>query len=83
VPSKTQACNNAIGLALRFKGDLAALGSLDVVKLSQGLSVGAVWTVWETARHLEPLAPDSQPNWHCGRFWPASWSGVPVGPLCA
>jgi hypothetical protein len=42
----------AIELALKFKGNLAALGSLDKVHLSQGLSVGAVWTVAETARHL-------------------------------
>ena len=42
----------AIELALRFKGNLAALGSLDKVHLSQGLSVGAVWTVAETARRL-------------------------------
>lgn len=42
----------AIELALQFKGNLAALGSLDRVQLSQGPSVGAVWTVWETARHL-------------------------------
>ena len=32
----------AIELALRFKGDLAALGSLDQIQLSQGPSVGAV-----------------------------------------
>ena len=42
----------AIELALQFKGNLAALGSLDKVQLSEGPSVGAVWTVWETARHL-------------------------------
>jgi transposase len=42
----------AIELALRFKGDLAALGSLDQIQLSQGPSVGAVWTVYETARRL-------------------------------
>ena len=42
----------AIELALQFKGNLAALGSLDQVHLSQGLSVGAVWTVAETARRL-------------------------------
>lgn len=42
----------AIELALKFKGNLAALGSLDNVHLSQGLSVGAVWTLAETARHL-------------------------------
>jgi Transposase DDE domain len=42
----------AIELALQFKGNLAALSSLDKVHLSQGLSVGAVWTVAETARRL-------------------------------
>src|ERR1017187_4640035 len=42
----------AIELALQFKGNLAALGSLDKVQLSQGLSLGAVWTVAETARRL-------------------------------
>src|SRR5487761_2640564 len=42
----------AIELALRFKGDLTVLGSLDPVQLSQGLSVGAVWTVYEVARRL-------------------------------
>jgi len=35
----------AIELALQFKGNLAALGSLDKIQLSQGLSVGAVWTL--------------------------------------
>ena len=51
----------AIELALRFKGDLAALGSLDQIQLSQGPSVGAVWTVYETARRLgipQALGPD-------------------------
>ncbi len=42
----------AIELALQFKGNLAALGSLDKVQLSQGPSLGAVWTVRETARRL-------------------------------
>jgi len=42
----------AIELALKFKGNLAALGSLDKIQLCQGLSVGAVWTVYETARRL-------------------------------
>jgi hypothetical protein len=40
----------AIELALRFKGNLSALGSLDHIELRQGLSVGAVWTVYEVAR---------------------------------
>ena len=42
----------AIELALQSKGNLAALGSLDKIQLTQGLSVGALWTVYETARHL-------------------------------
>ena len=42
----------AIELALQFKGDLAALGSLDNVRLSQGLSLGAVWCLFEIARRL-------------------------------
>src|SRR6202521_4814955 len=42
----------AIELALKHKGDLTALGSLQQVQLQQGLSVGAVWTVYETARRL-------------------------------
>jgi len=39
----------AIELALKFKGDLSALGSLDSIQLRQGLSVGAVWTVCQVA----------------------------------
>jgi len=42
----------AIELALKHKGNLALLGSLDSIQLSQGLSVGAVWTIFETARRL-------------------------------
>jgi hypothetical protein len=42
----------AIELALQFKGDLSALGSLQDIQLRQGLSVGAVWTVCQTARQL-------------------------------
>ncbi len=42
----------AIELALQFKGNLAALGSLDKVQVSQGLSLGAVWCVFEVARRL-------------------------------
>jgi hypothetical protein len=42
----------AIELALRCKGNLAALGSLDKIRLSQGPSVGAVWVIVETARRL-------------------------------
>jgi hypothetical protein len=40
----------AIELALQFKGDLSALGSLDKIQLRQGLSAGAVRTVYEVAR---------------------------------
>ena len=42
----------AIELALKFKGDLSALGSLDNIQLRQGLSAGAVWTTYEVARRL-------------------------------
>ena len=42
----------AIELALRFKGNLAALGSLDQIRLGQGPSIGAVWVVFEVARRL-------------------------------
>ena len=42
----------AIELALKHKGDLAALRSLDQVHLTQGLSLGAVWAVAEIARRL-------------------------------
>jgi len=43
---------DAIELALKYKGDLAVLGSRREVKLKEGLSVGAVWTVYEVARRL-------------------------------
>jgi hypothetical protein len=42
----------AIELALQCKGNLAVLGSLERIELCQGPSVGAVWTVYETARRL-------------------------------
>jgi hypothetical protein len=42
----------AIELALQFKGDLAALGSLDKIQLRQGPSIGAVWTLHATVRRL-------------------------------
>jgi hypothetical protein len=42
----------AIELALKHKGDLAALASLDGVQLQEGASVGAVWTAAEIARRL-------------------------------
>ena len=41
---------DAIELALKHKGNLAALGSVENVELVEGLSVGAVWTVYEAAR---------------------------------
>lgn len=47
----------AIRLALRHKGDLQQLGSLKAdVTLGQGVSVGAVWTVYQTARQLGIVA---------------------------
>lgn len=42
----------AIELALKYKGKLAALGSLDKIQLRQGPSVGAVWTLCQVARRL-------------------------------
>ena len=42
----------AIELALKFKGDLAALGSLSQVRLHQGPSIGAAWAVVKVARRL-------------------------------
>src|SRR6516165_3209375 len=39
-------------LALQFKGNLAALSSLEQIRLDQGPSVGAVWAVLEVARRL-------------------------------
>ena len=42
----------AIELALQYKGNLAALGSLAHLRLCQGPSVGAVWAVVEVARRL-------------------------------
>ena len=42
----------AIELALRSKGDLAVLGSLEKIQLREGHSVGAVWTLYEIARRV-------------------------------
>src|SRR5215470_17164097 len=43
----------AIRLALRHKGELEHLGTLqEAVTLKQGLSFGAVWTVYHIARRL-------------------------------
>jgi hypothetical protein len=42
----------AIEMALKYKGDLSQLGSLDNIQLRQGLSVGAVRTAYEVARRL-------------------------------
>ena len=42
----------AIELALQHKGNLSVLASLDQVQLLQGPSVGAVWTLFQTAHHL-------------------------------
>src|ERR1035437_6666034 len=39
----------AIELALKHKGDLRALASLDGVHLQEGASIGAVWTAAEIA----------------------------------
>ena len=42
----------AIELALKHRGDLAVLGSLDRIQLQEGASVGAVWAAAEVARRL-------------------------------
>src|SRR2546427_3832636 len=43
----------ALRLALRHKEDLEHLGTVqDVITLKQGLSFGAVWTVYQVARRL-------------------------------
>ena len=42
----------AIELALKHKGDLNALNSVAQVQISQGASVGAVWTVYQVACRL-------------------------------
>jgi len=42
----------AIELALKHKGNLAQLGSLEEVELTQGPSVGALWTVFQTGKRL-------------------------------
>src|SRR6476660_1846940 len=43
----------AIRLALRHKEELAHLGTIqDAITLRQGLSFGAVWTVYQVARRL-------------------------------
>jgi hypothetical protein len=43
----------ALRLALRHKEDLAHLGTIqDAITLQQGVSFGAVWTVYQVARRL-------------------------------
>src|SRR3989338_3940629 len=43
----------AIKLALSHKDDLSALGTLsESVELQEGLSVGAVWSVYQVAKEL-------------------------------
>jgi transposase len=42
----------AIRLALKHKADLTVLGSREDISLNEGLSVGAVWTVYSVARQL-------------------------------
>ena len=43
---------SAMRLALEHKGDLEALKSFDDVELMQGMSVGAVWSVYDAAKRL-------------------------------
>ncbi len=54
----------AIKLALSHKGDLSALGALsESVELQEGLSVGAVWSVYQVAKGIgieEALGKDFQ-----------------------
>lgn len=54
----------AIRLALRHKQELAALATLkESIQLQQGPSIGAVWLVYEVARHLgidQALGPSRQ-----------------------
>ena len=42
----------AIEFALQHKGNLSVLASLDQVQILQGPSVGAAWTLFQTACHL-------------------------------
>ena len=42
----------AIKLALKHKDDLSELGSLKSVTLQEGLSVGAIWTVYQIAKRI-------------------------------
>jgi len=42
----------AIRLALKHKDELTVLRSLDDIELEQGMSVGAVWLVYEIARRI-------------------------------
>lgn len=42
----------AIELALKHKHDLTALGSVEGIRLRQGTSAGAVWTVYRIAQRL-------------------------------
>lgn len=42
----------AIELALKHKGNLAELGAVEEVELTQGPSVGALWAVFQTAKGL-------------------------------
>lgn len=54
----------AVRLALRHKQELATLGAIkDSVQLHQGPSIGAVWLVYQVARHLgieQALGPSRQ-----------------------
>lgn len=44
----------AIKLALKHKDDLSVLGSIkESIEFTEGLSIGAVWTVYQTAKQLE------------------------------
>lgn len=67
----------AIELALKHKGDLAALASLDGVQLREGASVGAVSGLRPklpaASASSMPSAPTLPANWRCGRSSPTCW----------
>src|SRR5215472_2182681 len=65
----------AIDLALRCKGNVAALGSLDQVRLGQGPSVGALYgsRVWASPKRWAQALPA---NWICGRCGLGFWTRV-------
>ena len=43
---------NAIELALKYKNNLAALGTVEDVQVTQGPSVGAIWVIYQLAQRI-------------------------------